>query len=165
VRAETALRPGLFHQLLDHHRRLLIPASWFYEWRTLPGRRRQPLLIGPAQDDGLVLAGLQGRWTDQATGEIVPAGTILTTEPNRLVSEINDRMPVILPRASWGRWLDPDVDAREVADLLAPCPDEWLTVRPIGTLVNNVANEGPALIEPPEPEPVRQVGQLELWAE
>lgn len=164
VRAETALRPGLFRQLLDR-RRVLVPASWFYEWRRRAGRRGEPLLIGPALEDGLVFAGLQGRWTDPDTGEIAPAVTILTTEPNGLVSEIHNRMPVILGRSSWGRWLDTDADAGDVADLLAPCPGEWLTTRPVSPLVNSVANEGPALLEPPAPEPAGRPVQLDLWVE
>ena len=70
-------------------------------------------------------------------------------------------MPVILPRSSWGRWLDPDAGADDVADLLAPCPDDWLCVRPVSTLVNDVANEGPALIEPPA-APLMEFEQQEL---
>jgi putative SOS response-associated peptidase YedK len=148
VRAETALGSEWFRELLERHR-VLVPASHFYEWRTLPGRRRQPMLVGPAQGEGLVFAGLLGRWTDESSGEVLPAVAILTTEPNALLSEIHNRMPVILPRSSWGRWLDPDAGAGDVADLLAPCPDDSLSVRPISPLVNDVANEGPALIEPP----------------
>jgi putative SOS response-associated peptidase YedK len=149
VRAETALRPGWFRGLLER-RRVLLPASHFYEWRRLPDRRRQPMLIGPARGEGLVFAGLLGRWTDEATGEILPAVTILTTEANRTLRPIHDRMPVIVPAGGWGRWLDPAAGADEVADLLVPCPDEWLSVRPIAPLVNDVANEGPALIAPLE---------------
>jgi putative SOS response-associated peptidase YedK len=147
VRAETALGQGWFRELLER-RRVLVPASHFYEWRTLAGGRRQPMLVGPAMGEVLVFAGLLGSWTDEATGEIVPAVAILTTEPNALLREIHNRMPVVLPRSSWGRWLDPHAGADEVADLLVPCPDELLSVRPVGTLVNDVANEGAALIEP-----------------
>jgi putative SOS response-associated peptidase YedK len=39
VRAETALKGGLFNALLDRHR-VLIPASWFYEWKRTPGGKR-----------------------------------------------------------------------------------------------------------------------------
>ncbi len=158
VRAETALRPGWFRGLLER-RRVLLPASHFYEWRTLPGRRRQPMLIGPARGEGLVFAGLLGRWTDGATGEIVPAVTILTTEANRTLRPIHDRMPVIVAAEDWARWLDPRVGADRIAELLVPCPDDWLSTRPVGPLVNDVANEGPALIEPPGPEPDEHGGR------
>jgi putative SOS response-associated peptidase YedK len=160
VRAETALRAGWFRDLLEQQR-VLVPASHFYEWRTRPGRRRQPMLVGPARGQVLVFAGLLGRWVDDATGETLPAVAILTTAPNGLLGEIHNRMPVILPRSSWGRWLDPKTGADEVADLLAPCPDDWLSVRPVGTLVNDVNNEGPGLVDP-APDGADEDGQLEL---
>jgi putative SOS response-associated peptidase YedK len=160
VRAETALRPGWFRELLER-RRVLVPASHFYEWRALAGRRRQPMLIGPAEGDILAFAGLLGSWADEATGEILPAVAILTCEPNTPLREIHNRMPVVLPRPAWGRWLDPDASADEVADLLVPCPDDYLSVRPVGTLVNDVANEGPALIQP-APDAAEEDPQLQL---
>ncbi|MBO0683511.1 MAG: SOS response-associated peptidase, partial [Candidatus Dormibacteraeota bacterium] len=154
VRSETALGTGWFRDLLDR-RRVLVPASHFYEWRTTAGRR-QPLLIGPAKGDSLVMAGLLGRWVQESTGEVVPAVAILTTAANGLLATIHDRMPVLLPRASWGRWLDPDADAGDVADLLVPCADELLLVRPVSRLVNDVANEGAALLVA-EPDPQLQL--------
>lgn len=42
---------------------------------------------------------------------------------------------------------------------------EWLYARRIGLLVNDVANEGPALIEPVPEESVHGDGQLRLWEE
>lgn len=155
VRAETALEREWFRQLLERHR-VLIPASHFYEWC-----RGRPMLIESAAGEGLAFGGLLAQWTDPATGEVVPAAVVLTTPANGLMAEIHDRMPVLLPRSAWGRWLDPDAGAADVADLLAPCPDEWLRVRPIGTLVNDVTNEGPALIEPAVVAS-RQDTQLEL---
>jgi putative SOS response-associated peptidase YedK len=105
VRAETAIKGGLFRHLLDRSR-VLLPASHFYEWRR-QGNGRQPLLIEPRQ--GLMaLAGLLGRWVDP-NGEIMPAVTILTCPPNQTVSAVHDRMPVILDRAAWQSWLDPTV--------------------------------------------------------
>src|SRR5262249_28044189 len=86
VRAETALRPGWFRERLGG-RRVLAPASHFYEWRALAGRRRQPMLIGPAEGDVLAFAGLLGGWTDEATGEVLPAVAILTCEPNAPLRE------------------------------------------------------------------------------
>ena len=33
--------------------------------------------------------------------------SVITTEPNELMREIHDRMPVIVPPADYGAWLDP----------------------------------------------------------
>jgi putative SOS response-associated peptidase YedK len=57
-------------------------------------------------------------------------------------------MPLVLPRDRWADWLDP---AREdVEALTAPTPPEvveGLELRPVGTAVNNVRNNGPQLEE------------------
>ncbi len=47
-------------------------------------------------------------WKDPETGLWVPSAAVITTEANRLVSAIHDRMPVLLPREAWDDWLDPD---------------------------------------------------------
>ena len=106
------------------------------------------MLIAPTQTDGLVFAGLLGKWTDESTGEVLPAVTILTTTPNQLLSGVHSRMPVILPASSWSRWLDSDATGDDVAELLRPCPDEWLKVQPISTRINNVAYDRADVIEP-----------------
>ena len=103
------------------------------------------MLIAPREGEPFVFAGLLGRWTDEANDE-QPAVTILTTEPNAVMAEIHDRMPVILPSTAWSRWLDPNAGADEVADLLVPCPDDWLTVRPVSRRVNNPANDSPEVL-------------------
>lgn len=70
-----------------------------------------------------------------------------------MLAEVHDRMPLVLPHSAWGRWLDPAVD--DPADLLAPWDEasgEQLELRQVPTLVNKVANSGPDLIAPAEPE-------------
>lgn len=161
VRAETALKGGLFHHLLDTSR-VLLPASHFYEWRR-QGNGRQPVLIEPRQ--GLMaLAGLLGRWVDPS-GEIVPAVTILTCPPNQALSAVHNRMPVILDRAAWRSWLDPTIPAADVARLLVPCPEELLRLRPTSRLVNDPRNDGPEVLEPPPAGEEEQTSLPIGWAE
>jgi len=45
-------------------------------------------------------------WTDKTTGESIITATIITTEPNELIEEIHDRMPVILPKDKISIWLE-----------------------------------------------------------
>jgi putative SOS response-associated peptidase YedK len=72
--------------------------------------------------------------------------TVVTEPAVGALAEIHQRMPFVLPRERWADWLDP---AREdVADLVTPTPPdlvETLELRPVSTLVNNVANNGPEL--------------------
>lgn len=57
---------------------------------------------------------------------------------------------VILGAADYGKWMDPAVqEPRLVLPLLAPCPDDWLTMRPVSTVVNNARNETPECLNEP----------------
>jgi putative SOS response-associated peptidase YedK len=72
--------------------------------------------------------------------------SIITTTANELVSAIHDRMPVILDRDDYGRWLSNiEPDPR---DLLMPYPAEPMTMWPISRRVNSPANDDPELLTP-----------------
>jgi putative SOS response-associated peptidase YedK len=158
VRSETAVGTGLFRQLLDRDRALLI-ASHFYEWQGRAAARR-PMLIG-ARLGLMAFAGLIGRWRDPTSHKIVPAVTILTCPPNPLIAPLHHRMPVILDPAAWQPWLDPDAGVGDVAGLLVPCPESWLEMRPVSRLVNDPRNDGPELLSA-EAEPTQVATELQL---
>jgi len=82
-----------------------------------------------------------------ADAEPLRTCTIVTTSANATMRPVHDRMPVVLPRAGWDRWLDPSRrKAADVVDLLVPAPDDLLVRRPVSTKVNNVKNEGAELL-------------------
>ena len=146
ARAETiALTPafrGAFRR-----RRCLVPVDSFYEWRREHGVR-QPYRILRADGQPLVLAGLWAGRRDPVDGAITRTFTIVTTTANQAISELHDRMPVILPRAAWATWLDAaGADVGELHGLLVPST-EPLEVYPVVRLVNNVRNDGPELVAP-----------------
>ncbi len=88
---------------------------------------------------------------------MVETCTIITCEPNELLAELHDRMPVILDPADYDHWLDPGAPGAE--ELLRPCPTEWLEAVPVSTRVNNPANDDEAVIRP-EGEPLATQGAL-----
>ncbi len=63
---------------------------------------------------------------------------------------IHDRMPVVLDPGSEAGWLDPDRSTDELLELLVPAPDDALVALEVSDLVNDVRQDGPALIEPRE---------------
>ncbi|MGI9433461.1 MAG: SOS response-associated peptidase, partial [Geminicoccaceae bacterium] len=75
----------------------------------------------------------------------VTSFAITTTEPNELMAEIHDRMPVILGPDDHDRWLDLDADP---AEALKPCPSDWLEHYPVDKRVGNVRNNDAELIIP-----------------
>ena len=68
------------------------------------------------------------------------------------LGRIHDRMPLVVPEADWDRWLDPDAPVDE--EIPSRVPDvSGIRMREVSTLVNNVRNNGPELVEPAEPQP------------
>jgi len=99
-------------------KRVINPASGFYEWKA-EGKAKQPFYIHPADGNLFAFAGLMEDWQGP-NGEVMVSACIITTEPNELMAEIHNRMPVILPKEAWGLWLDPAAQVREVQPLLVP---------------------------------------------
>jgi putative SOS response-associated peptidase YedK len=136
-------------------RRCLVPADGWYEWRKNDDGTKQPVYMVPTDGHSVAFAGLYEFWGER--GETVTTCTIITAPSAGALSEIHDRMPLVLPRSSWDRWLDPAVD--DPADLLQAWDEakgEHLELRPVPTLVNKVDNNGPELIEHVEPQPEAQ---------
>ena len=150
ARAETLAAKPAFRKPF-RERRCLVPADGFYEWER-QGRRRQPWHIRLRDARPFAFAGLWDRW-QPAEGAPVETVTIVTTEPNALVRRIHDRMPVILPSAEFGLWLDPAVkDVERLQALLRPYPDDEMLAYPVGTQVNNPAHDSPDMVVPLTPD-------------
>lgn len=145
ARAETLEEKPTFRTAF-RRKRVIIPASGFYEWKS-DGRTKQPFYIYPSGGDLFAFAGLMEDWQGP-NGEVMVSACIITTEPNELMAGIHNRMPVILPRKSWSLWLDPAAQTREVSPLLAPYPSELMTAHPVGSAVGNVRNDSADLILP-----------------
>lgn len=102
--------------------RCLIIADGFYEFtpHTNPkSKTKHKWLFTKADEPWLCIAGIL---RDTDVGE---AFTMLTTEPGPDVSSYHNRQVVVLDRADWTRWLDPNVSAK---DLLKPLPAGSLRV-------------------------------------
>jgi putative SOS response-associated peptidase YedK len=131
ARAETVATSPAFRTSFAR-RRCIVPADGFYEW-----------------DRVLAMAGLWTAWKDPATGLWVPSAAVITTQANEAVGAIHDRMPVLLPKDAWARWLDPGLpDPSELLGLLVPAPADVLALIPVSKLVNNVRNDSPDLLVP-----------------
>ncbi|MGC9521880.1 MAG: SOS response-associated peptidase [Anaerolineae bacterium] len=151
ARSETAAEKPAFRTAY-RRRRCLILADGFYEWRKEPGRTgKTPMYVRMASGEPFAFAGLWELWNpDDAP---LYSCTILTTRPNALVAPIHNRMPVILPRSAYDRWLDPaEQRAGALDDLLGPYPAEEMTAYPVSRVVNNPSNDVPDCVQPAGPE-------------
>lgn len=131
-------------------RRCLVPADWFYEWKKLDEKKKQPYAIAMTEGSLFAFAGLWDAWKDKATGKTVESYTMIATDPNELISElkIHNRMPVILHRQDYARWLAAGDPAQLPVDLLRPFPAEAMMAWKVGADVGNVRNNRTDLVEP-----------------
>ena len=74
--------------------------------------------------------------------------TIITTDPNELMEPLHNRMPVILQKQDYERWLAPVDTSRLPVDLLRPFPAGQLKAWKVGSSVGNVRNNSPELLVP-----------------
>jgi putative SOS response-associated peptidase YedK len=148
ARSEEVAETQAFREAFQK-RRCLIPADGFYEWKKVAAGK-EPYAIVPAEGEPVfAFAGLWDRWRDPATQEVVRSCSIITGPPNELLSPIHDRMPIILDRAEWGKWLgDEGTKRQELQKLLKPFPAARMRAYRVGQRVNNVRNDDAALILP-----------------
>jgi putative SOS response-associated peptidase YedK len=151
ARAETLAEKPAFRTAYKK-RRCVVPTDGFYEWQKsdTPKGTKQPYYIHWAGDEPRVFAGLWESWNDPDGVELLTF-TIITTAANEVMKPVHDRMPVILSRDEAEQWLDVDAKPDDVASLLRPCPEDWLALRSVSTLVNSPRNDQPECIEPIDP--------------
>jgi putative SOS response-associated peptidase YedK len=144
ARAETVAGAAAFRDAFRTHRCLIV-ADGFYEWRA-EETGKKPVWMTRPSGEPFAFAGL---WAEarRKDGSSLHSCSIVTCEPGEVVAPIHDRMPVILEQADEALWLDPEAGEERLEALLAPTDD--LAVTEVSDAVNDVRQDGPALIEPP----------------
>jgi len=137
TRAETIDQKPTFKNAFQKHR-CLIPATGFYEWKKNTGdNSKQPYLIR-LQDEKLF--SFAGIWETWKKGEdTIHSCSIITTEPNAVVKDIHNRMPVILAKKDYDKWLNGDYP--DLKELLKPHDANQMRAHPVDTAVNNPKNK------------------------
>ena len=147
AKAETVATSPTFREAWKR-RRCLVPAEWFYEWKKIDEKTKQPYAIGLKDGSLFAFAGLWETWNDKTTNEKLRTYSIITTDPNELMEPIHDRMPVILARKDYERWMADSDAAHLPVDLLRPYPAEEMKAWRVGKAVGNPRNNDPTLMEP-----------------
>lgn len=146
ARSETVHQKPSFRTLFEG-RRCIVPANGFYEWKREANGRKKPYYFHPKEEGGLfAFAGLWDRLPDDSGTERL-AFTLLTTQANRTVGAIHDRMPVIL-RDGVEAWLGPETSRDELRSLCRSLPDEEMACHAVSPRVNSAAEHGAELIQP-----------------
>lgn len=109
ARVETLNEKPSFKESIN--KRCLVIANGFYEWQWLDakGKNKVKYEVGIGNEDLFAFAGIYSEWVDTFTGEIKNTYSIVTTEANTLMSEINNhkkRMPIVLKPEDEKKWLE-----------------------------------------------------------
>lgn len=132
-------------------KRCLIPADGFYEWQKIADGKKeckQPFYIHPKQIELFSFAGVWETWKD-ASGIEHKTYSIITTEPNKEMAAIHNRMPVILHPEDEPKWLESSrVTRSSVEPLLRPFEDNALNVYEVSSDVNSSRLNEASLIYP-----------------
>ncbi|MET3828668.1 putative SOS response-associated peptidase YedK [Paenibacillus sp. DS2363] len=145
ARAETLAEKPSFKRLISS-KRCIIPTNGFYEWKKEESAKR-PMRILMKDDRLFSLAGLYDTWTDP-DGNRLSTCTIITTEPNSLMEDIHNRMPVILRPEDEAAWLGRDNDdVQSLLGLLKPYQASEMRAYEVPKEVGNVRNNSLELLK------------------
>ncbi len=147
ARVETAATRPAFRAAFAR-RRCLVPADGFFEWQQTGAAKRVPWHLGLEGGGLFALGGLWERWRDRETSDSIDTFALLTTRPNALVARLHDRMPVIVPRHGFDRWLARDVPGQAVRELTEPLEAGAMEAWRVSERVNSVRFDDPACRAP-----------------
>ncbi len=126
ARADTVDTLPSYKEPFQKHR-CLIPVTGFYEWRLDPGEKKKTPYKVTADEPVFCLAAVWDYWPPLK----LTSFAIITTEPNPLIAQLHNRMPVVLPREHHQFWLDPaNQDTAALKALLQPYPAERMAYQP-----------------------------------
>jgi len=127
ARSETIFEKPSFRGAIKS-KRCVIVTDGFYEWKPIPGqKKKKPFLIARQDNAPWLMAGLWESWRDKELPDDSPAietCTIITTQANKQLSELHDRMPVKLEVDMLPMWLDGEFHDQQQLSMLMQ-PRQW----------------------------------------
>ncbi len=148
ARRETLEQKPSFKAIF-REKRCLVPADGFYEW--VHSGKKLPYRFILNDESLFAFAGIWDKWR-RPDGKEINSFAIITTDANKIVEPVHDRMPVILEKENFNLWLYNN-DINKLKPLLEPIADNKLKKYRVPEIVNKATAEGPELIvacEPPD---------------
>ncbi|KAI1133352.1 hypothetical protein F5Y10DRAFT_86450 [Nemania abortiva] len=151
-RDDSLAQSGGMWGSMKARKRCIVVAQGFYEWlKKDGGREKLPHYVKRKDGKLMCFAGLWDVVQYENDEEKQYTYTIITTDSNKQLNFLHDRMPVILDNGSekMRKWLDPKRYewSKELQSLLVPYDGE-LEVYPVSKDVGKVGNNSPTFIIP-----------------
>jgi len=137
---------------MKQRKRCIVVAEGFYEWlKKNGGKDKIPHYTKRKDGELMCFAGLYDCVKYEGSEENLCTYTVITTDSNKQLSFLHDRMPVILEPGSdaMKAWLDPDRVGwdKELQSILKPFTGE-LECYPVDKSVGKVGNNNPNFVVP-----------------
>jgi len=151
-RSESLLENRGMWTTMKKRKRCIVVCQGFYEWlKKNNGKDRIPHYIRRKDRGLLCFAGLWDCVKYEDSDQKVYTYSIVTTDANKQIKFLHDRMPVIFDAGSEAirTWLDPNRYewSKELQSLLKPYEGE-LEIYPVSKDVGKVGNNSPTFIVP-----------------
>ena len=141
ARAETVVTKGTFAQSV-RTRRCIIPMSGYYEWQV-DGQARLPHFTHNTDSSLMAVGGIWQMW---GTGSHKQATCAIITVPSAdSMSHLHHRMPLILAKSDWAKWLGEE--GHGAATLMKPTQDGAQSFYPVSDAISSNRSTGAHLID------------------
>lgn len=125
------------------HKRGIMPASSFIEWRKL-GQGKQPYLIRP-QHGVLMFAAIWDQW--EKSEHYIESCAMVTTAAAPAMDWLHHRMPVMLSLDEAREWMNPETSKARLQQIMAQGLSADLQAVPISPRVNSGRDKTAAVLE------------------
>ena len=141
ARVESLHEKASFKNLIGRQQ-CIIPCSGYFEWQIKNGTKI-PQYIFPQNGEYLFLAGLWDKWISPTQNELF-SFTVITQNASSNISEVHQRMPIMLDMDSAKLWAKNDLSLKDLQESSHSEVDYF----EVSSQVNSVKNNSPALIHP-----------------
>jgi putative SOS response-associated peptidase YedK len=137
------------------YRRCLIPADSFVEWKRVSPKIKLPFLFAMQSGEPFGIGGIWQHWRSPDGETELDTFAVITVEPNEILHDLTDhtRMPLIIKKPNYERWLRGGDVEQPPVDLLRPFDSDQMKAWPVDTRINSVRSNDPSLIEPIDQTP------------
>jgi putative SOS response-associated peptidase YedK len=147
ARSESIFEKNSFREAYKQ-RRCIIPVNGYYEWKKdTVSKISTPYIITSNTHNYFAFAAIYEYWHDNTLGKTVLSCALITTQPNKKIETIHDRMPVILHQKDWNTWLDTNSSYDVLNALYTPVSSDLINITQVNNIVNSVKNDTPECIE------------------
>lgn len=128
ARAETVHEKPAFRDAWRRSQRCVVPASAYFEWPVLDGRKQCHRLCNP--DESPILFG--GLWEYWEAGDVaLPSFTVITTSSASDIDWVHPRTPLIIDPDAVDHWLT--CSPEEAAELMRPRTESGIQATPVAS--------------------------------